>query len=78
MRRRILIATLLSILAIYVLGRDMLSAYQGRVATQNMSAIVGRVNDLEEKCQREYPKRLITTRAQANGSAWRKEKDQRR
>lgn len=64
-RRRDRLAFVGIVLSAYVLGRDLLSAYQGRVATQNMSAMVGRVNDLEGKCQKEYPKRLTLTKAQA-------------
>lgn len=77
MRRRILSTTILSILAVYVLGRDLLSAYQGRVATQNMLATVTRINALEEKCQRDYPKRLVMTKAQAADSAWKREQEGR-
>lgn len=75
MRRRILFATLLSILAVYVLGRDLLSAYQGRVATQNMTAMVGRVNEWEEKCQKASPEKFRVTKFQAWNADHAKEKE---
>jgi len=62
------------ILSAYVLGRDVLSAYQGRVATENMSAMVGRVNHMEEMCQKEYPARLKTTKVQAWNDARERDK----
>lgn len=64
-RRRELLALTGLALSGYVLGRDLLSAYQGRVATEHMLAIVGRVNELESACQREYPRRLTVTKAAA-------------
>ena len=66
-------AMIVSILAVYVLGRDLLSAYQGRVATENMHDMVRRVNNLEAACQREYPSRAKITKAQAQVSAQRSE-----
>jgi len=72
-RRREIVALIGIALSAYVLGRDLLSAYQGRVATQNMQAMVGRVNNLETVCQKEYPKRFTVTKAEAADSAWRRE-----
>lgn len=53
------------ILSAYILGRDLLSAYQSRVATENMQAMVGRVNTLETTCQKEHPKRFVATKNDA-------------
>jgi hypothetical protein len=65
LRRRELLALVGIALSVYVLGRDALSAYQGRVATENMLAMVGRINELEAHCQRERPKQLTTSKAQS-------------
>jgi hypothetical protein len=64
-RRRELLALIGITLSAYLLGRDLLSAYQSRAATENMTAMVGRVNSLETTCQKEHPKRFVTTKAQA-------------
>lgn len=64
-RRRELLALAGLALSGYVLGRDLLSAYQGRVATEHMMGIVGRINNLEETCQKDYPRRLTVTKAAA-------------
>lgn len=40
-RRREILTIIGITLSVYVLGRDILSAYHGRVATQNMQAMVG-------------------------------------
>ena len=74
-RRRELLALVGIILSAYVLGRDLLSAYQGRVATENMHDMVGRINNLETACQKEYPKRAIVTKAQAAVSARQSEEE---
>lgn len=63
------------ILSAYVLGRDLLSAYQGRVATENMHDMVGRINNLETVCQKEYPSRTLVTKAQAAVSARQSEEE---
>lgn len=64
-RRRELLALTGIVLSGYVLGRDLLSAYQGRVATEHMMGMVGRVNNLEETCQKDFPKRLTMTKGAA-------------
>jgi hypothetical protein len=53
------------ILSAYVLGRDVLRAYQEGVATTHMIELPARVNNLEVACQRDYPRRTIVTKAQA-------------
>jgi hypothetical protein len=65
------------VLSVYVLGRDMLSAYQGRVATENMHDMVGRINNLETVCQKDYPGRSIVTKAQAQVIVTPEEKKQK-
>ena len=72
-RRRERLALAGLVLSAYIIGRDVLSAYQGRVATEHMLAMVGRVNELEGVCQREYPKRLTITKAAAQVLTQRKE-----
>lgn len=72
-RRREILALVGIVLAGYVVGRDALSAYQGRVATEHMLGMMGRVNNLETTCQRDYPKRLTMTKAAAQVMAQRKE-----
>ena len=64
-RRRELLAMAGITLSAYVLGRDVLRAYREGIATENMLSMVTRVNEIEEQCQRERPKRLIMTKAQA-------------
>lgn len=64
-RRRELLALAGIALSGYVLGRDMLSAYQGRVATEHMMGMLGRINSLEETCQKDFPKRLTMTKGAA-------------
>lgn len=76
-RRRELLALVGLVLSAYVIGRDALSAYQGRVATENMLGVIGRVNNLEETCQKDYPKRLTMTKPQAQVIAQRKEDERR-
>ena len=75
--RRELLALVGITLSAYVLGRDALSAYQGRVATENMLAMVTRVNEIEAQCQKEYPKRFSLTKAQMHDWAWKKAKKER-
>jgi hypothetical protein len=53
------------VLSVYVLGRDVLRAYQEGVATTHMLEMPARVNNLEVACQRDYPGRSIVTKAQA-------------
>lgn len=64
-RRRELLALAGIVLSGYVLGRDLLSAYQGRVATEHMMGMLGRINSLEDTCQQTYPQRLTVTKAAA-------------
>lgn len=64
-RRRELLALVCIAISAYVLGRDALSAYRERVATEHMLAVVMRVNNLESACQKDYPKRSLVTKAQA-------------
>lgn len=73
-RRRELLALVGITLSAYVIGRDLLSAYQGRVATQNMGAMVVRVNNLEENCQKALPERFKVTKYQAWNAAREKER----
>ena len=72
-RRRELLAMAGITLSAYVLGRDVLRAYREGIATENMLSMVTRVNEIEEQCQRERPKRLIMTKAQAQISAQKRE-----
>ena len=74
-RRRELLAFVGITVSVYVLGRDLLSAYQGRVATENMLAMVTRVNQIEGQCQRTYPKRFLTTRGEAAAIIGQQEKE---
>jgi hypothetical protein len=73
-RRRSILALIGLTLSVYIIGRDVLSAYQGRVATENMQAVVRRVNDLEAHCQKTSPSQFITTKTQAQDWAWEREK----
>ena len=73
-RRREILALIGTTLSAYIIGRDLLSAYQGRVATQSMQAMVGRVNSLEATCQKAYPGRLKVTKVQAWNAARQKER----
>ena len=72
-RRRELLAMAGITLSAYVLGRDVLRAYREGIATENMLSMVTRVNEIEAQCQRERPKRLIMTKAQAQISAQKRE-----
>lgn len=62
-RRREILALVLTALSVYVLGRDALSAYQGRVATEGLHAMLQRVNEIEGVCQ--GSRKLVTTKAAA-------------
>ena len=64
-RKREILALVGIALSAYIIGRDMLSAYQGRIATENMLAVVTRVNELESQCQQAYPKRFNVSKALA-------------
>ena len=75
-RRRELVALVGITLSVYVLGRDLLSAYQSRVAAENMSAMVGRVNNLETTCQKEHPKRFVATKIDVYNATREKEGEQ--
>ena len=74
-RRERILVVMAGVLSAYVLGRDLLSAYQGRVATENMHDMVGRINNLETVCQKEYPSRTLVTKAQAAVSARQSEEE---
>jgi hypothetical protein len=74
-RRRELLALMGLALSAYIIGRDALSAYQGRVATENMLAMVTRVNLIENQCKKEYPKRFLTTRGEAAAIIGRQDKE---
>ena len=74
-RRRELLALVAIVLSAYVLGRDMLSAYQGRVAAENMLAVVTRVNEIEAQCQQAQPRRFVLTKAAAQVGAAKKEEE---
>jgi len=76
-RRRGLLALIGIALSAYVLGRDVLSAYQGRVAASLMLACLPRQQALETQYQRDHVKSLTVSKAQANDSAWRREKEGR-
>lgn len=65
LRRRSILALIGLAVSAWIIGRDMLSAYQGRVATEHMLAVMARVDNLEGQCQREFPQRLTITKAQA-------------
>ena len=62
-RRRELLALIGTALSAYVLARDALGAYQGRVATEGLHAMLQRVNEIEERCQ--GSRKLITSKAAA-------------
>lgn len=72
-RRREIIALVGIALSLYIIGRDVLSAYQLRVAKENMSAMVGHVAALEDQYQRDHPA-LKVSRVQANDWAYAKSK----
>jgi len=76
--RRELLALVLIILSAYIIGRDALSAYQGRVATENMMAMVPRVNDLEVQSQKECPRKFVITKAQVSDAIWKREREKER
>lgn len=77
-RRREILALVGIVLSGYIVGRDVLSAYQGRVATEHMLGMMGRVNSLEAACQRDYPRRLTMTKAAAQVTVQRKEDARRK
>ena len=64
-RRRELLAMAGITLSAYVLGRDVLRAYREGIATENMLSMVTRVNEIEEQCQRESPRKFVLTKAAA-------------
>jgi len=72
------IALILTVLSAYIIGRDILSAYQSRVATENMLAVVTRVNEIEAQCQKEYTRRFVITKAAAQVSAAKREEERRK
>ena len=76
-RRRELLAMVLSVLAVYVIGRDMLRAYRDGVATENMLAVVARVNEIEQQCQQERPRKFILTKAAVQVGAQKREEERR-
>ena len=49
----------------FIMGRDLLRAYQEGVATAHMIELPARINNLEVACQRDYPKRSLVTKPQA-------------
>ena len=65
LRRREILAFIGVALSAYIIGRDLLSAYQGRIATENMLAVVTRVNELESQCQQAYPKKFTVSKSLA-------------
>jgi hypothetical protein len=65
------------ILSAYIVGRDLLRAYQEGVATTHMIELPARVNNLEVACQRDYPGRSIVTKAQAQVIVTPEEKKQK-
>ena len=65
------------ILSAYVLGRDVLRAYQEGVATTHMLEMPARVNNLEVACQRDYPRRTIVTKAQARVIVTQRERERK-
>lgn len=73
--RRFMVAALICIVvSAFIIGRDVLSAYQLRVAQENMSAMVGRVAALEDQYQRDHPG-LRVTKAHAQTIVAKIEKD---
>ena len=76
-RRRELIAMVGIVLSAYVLGRDMLRAYRDGVATENMLAMVTRVNEIEQQCQQESPRKFVLTKAAAQVGAQKREDGRR-
>ena len=64
-RRERILVIMAGVLSLYIVGRDLLRAYQEGVATTHMIELPARVNNLEIACQREYPGRSIVTKAQA-------------
>ena len=76
-RRERILVVMAGVLSAYVLGRDVLRAYQEGVATTHMLEMPARVNNLEVACQRDYPRRTIVTKAQAQVIVTPEEKKQK-
>lgn len=70
-RRRSIFALIALTVSAYIIGRDVLSAYQMRVARENMATMVSHVAALEDQYQRDHPA-LRVSKAQAQDWVWAK------
>ncbi|MDE2258887.1 MAG: hypothetical protein KGK17_00970 [Betaproteobacteria bacterium] len=64
-RRRSILALIALTVSAYIIGRDVLSGYQMRVAKENMAALPARIVALEDQYQRDHHTTLTTTKAQS-------------